>query len=162
MANTISCSRCKGKWDCLGKEYYSPGDIKFCVPQIQWVLANGELLNSGSWVTESSSAVDMPRVQKGGRKTAKFINPLEVFAEVSRRLEWCGLDGLLVYLFYGYSLDEFLLGKYYRLQPQEVRHRIEAVMWFCSGFNFFPRPYRRWHIYRDFENWKSQREVKVG
>lgn len=139
-------------------DWYSFKDIVFSAPQIVWVLSNAELVKTGEWPPEpiSSGYTALPSIRKGGRKNARFTKPIEVIAEIERRLEHCGLDGLMAYLYYSYDFDEYLLGKYYRLEPSEVKHRIEAVIWWICGWNFYPRPYRRWHVYRAYENWKEQ------
>lgn len=165
MADCSQCKRFKRQellefsYGCFGKEFYEPGEITFCQHQIRWILANAELLKSGSRPTELSSYVDIPIIGKGGKGRAKFISSVEIIAEIERRLEHCGLDGLLTYLYYSYGFDENLLAKYYRLDPSEVKHRIGAVIWFISGWNFYMRPYRRFNVYRAYD---LHREVKVA
>lgn len=154
------CSQCKDFYaGCQGKEFYEPREIKFCPFQIIWLIQNIGTLHEYSWVKGYKVAIPRRKKPGGG---GYFTTPADYAYEVERRLEHCGLDGLLAYLYYGYDFEERLLAKYYRLDPGEVKHRIEAVIWWICGWNFYPRPYRRWNVYRDYENWQSQREVKVA
>lgn len=142
-------------------EWYSFREIRFTQEEITWVLCNAELIKAGEWPPEpiTSSYTALPSIRKGGGKNARFTKPIEVIAEIERRLEHCGLDGLLAYLYYSYGFDENLLSKYYRLEPGEVKHRIGAVIWFISGWNFYMRPYRRFNVYRAYD---LHHEVKVA
>lgn len=153
---TADCSQCKNRYseDCKGKPYYEPREIKFCSLQITWLLSNLGTLHEFIW--PGGADVDIPRRKKPGGG-GYFETPADFSMEVERRLEHIGLDGLMLYLHYAYEWDELQLGKYFRLSVSEVRFRLEAVVWYCSGWNFDQRfPYRRWHCYRNYESWKSQ------
>ena len=139
-------------------EWYALNQIRFTGEEIIWVLCSAGLLHEGDWPPEPMVSGDIPTIKKGGKKNARFTKPVEVIAEVERRLEHCGFDGLLVNLYHAYEWDEIQLSKYYRISVAEVRQRIDAVVWWISGWNFNQHfPYRRWHVYRDYVTWKSQR-----
>jgi len=157
----IDCGHCNGRKSCPGKEWYSPSDIKFCAKQIVWLLENRDILLDGLYPADpATSGSVMPTIKTKGRRNAKFTTPIEIIAEVERRLEHCRLDGLLVLLYHAFDFEARELAKYYRCSEADILHRIESVIWKVSGWNFHPEyPYRRWLAYRDYENWKAQSEA---
>lgn len=143
------------------KDWYAPHEITFHPKHIVFLMKHLDLLKEGLYPPDPSCSgyTDMPAIRKSGKKNAKFTKPVELAAEVSRRLEHCRLDGLMVYLHYAEGWDEYELGKYYRLSMDAVQHRLEAVLWHISGWNFYAKPYRRWYVFNAFQYWKSQREA---
>lgn len=142
------------------KEWYAPWEITFHSKHMLFLIKHLELLREGVYPPDPyhSGYTDtpMPKKRKGKSSRAYFETPCQLAAEVERRLENSGLDGLLPQLLYTYNWSEEILAKYYRIPVEEVKHRAEAVLWHISGWNYKARPYRRWNVYRAYENVKSR------
>jgi hypothetical protein len=142
------------------KAWYASPQIRFTIDEVIWILRNAELLHEGVWPPDPaiSGYTTMPSVKKKrGGKNAPFTKAVEVIAEVERRLEHCGLDGLMVYLYYTYDFDDQRLTKFFRVREDEVRYRIDAIVWHISRWKYSTKyPYRRWLVYRNYDNYKSK------
>lgn len=161
MADCQGCKKLRGDnlklaWlACLGFDYYTPGEIVFCPHQIAWLLKSLGVLHEYRWVTDAEVKIPRRKKPSGG---GYFETPADFAYEVERRMEHCRLDGLMALLYHAWDFEAREIAKYYRGTESEVLHRIEAVVWKVSGWNFHPEyPYRRWLAYREFEFWQSQR-----
>ena len=150
------CKSCKDWSLCDGYESYEPRDIYFCCHQIKWIIENLSLLHEFIW--PGGYGTDIPRRKQPSGK-GYFETPCDYAAEIERRLENCGLDGLMLYLHFAYDWTEVDIARYYRLSTEDVKFRIEAVLWHISGWNYRARAYRRWNVYRAFEYCKSQNDL---
>ncbi len=143
------------------KEWYPPYEITFQRSHILFILRHLESLREGVYPPDPyhSGYTDtpMPKKQKRARHRAYFETPVAIAAEVERRLENCGLDGVMLLLLYTYSWPEETVAKYYRISAEEVKFRAGAVLYRISGWSYKARPYRRWHASRD---WRNQREKR--
>lgn len=161
MADCQDCKKPQEAWlSCKGFEFYEPREIRFCPHQIIWLLQNIATLHEYSWVAGYEVSIPRRKKPSGG---GYFETPADYAYEIERRLQHCRLDGLLVYLHYGFEFEERELAKYYRLQESEVRYRIEAVINWISGWNFYiDRPYRRWLAYRSYDAFLNKpRKIEV-
>lgn len=143
-------------------EWYSfRGIKKFTPDQIVWILRNEKLLSEGVWPPEPthSGYIDVSSRKKRIEREGHFVKAITIIAEVKRRLEHCGFDGLMVYLLYADNWMEEDIAKYYKLSPDTVVFRAKAVLRHIAGQNFYARPYRRFNVYRSYD---LHREVKVG
>ncbi len=96
--NCRACSDLELYKTCVGKPWYSYGDIYFCEHQVMWIIQNFiKLVNNKTteitldwpdteWPdTDGSSYTDMP-TSKVAAKNAYFTHPAEIVAEVEYRL----------------------------------------------------------------------------
>jgi hypothetical protein len=145
---------------CKGKGFFEPGEILFCPHQIKWLTMHFPELFAGRWA--EGREVNYPRRRRPG-SGGYFERPIDYANEVERRLQHCAPDGLMVLLRYTYEHDLVNIGKYFRLSVPAIEHRIEVVVWYVSGWNFYDRyPYRRWHTDRDYDAWLQSLEEKVA
>jgi len=90
----LECKICKSYKGCIGAEWYSYADIRFCPLQIIWILQTSEILKGGEWPKEtqtySVSASQNVRVE------AVFVKPELIWVETESRLEMTGLYGKLL------------------------------------------------------------------
>ena len=78
-------------------------------------------------------------------------------------MEHCRLDGLLAYLYYGYDFEERELAKYLHIPETEIRHRVDAVVWWISGWNFYAEwSYRRFNVQRSYEAFLNKSKEEAG
>jgi hypothetical protein len=144
---------------CKGKTYFEPGEILFCPHQIKWLVTHFPELFAGRWAEGREAQFSRrPRPGSGGY----FERPIDYAAEVERRLQHAAPDGLMVLLRFAYELDLVSIGKYFRLSVPAIEHRIEVVVWYVSGWNFYDKfSYRRWHTDRDYDAWLHKLEAGV-
>jgi len=90
----IDCYRCKKPKNCVGKEFYSYGEIRFCRTQMFWIIEHIGELGEGEWPNEGSSYVDLPITSNTFSDEAYFTKPEEIVAEVMGRLGRTGEDGV--------------------------------------------------------------------
>lgn len=118
---------------------YSPAEIVFSHKTALWVIQNLGSLQAGYWPLEESGYVDSPG-KRAISSQASFITPIECAAEMTSRLERCGIDGLILLAIecWGISVDS--LAKYFKMPAWSVRkRRRRALSYVASG------PARRWH-----------------
>ena len=147
------------------KDWYAPYEITFHSRHMLFLIKHLELLREGVYPHDPyhSGYTDEPMPKKRRRTShhAYFETPCQLASEVERRLENCGLDGIMLLLLYTYNWSEEIIAKYYRISVEEVKFRAEAVLKHISGWNYKARPYRRWHAVRNYQTWARQHEVKV-
>lgn len=91
------CRSCKTYKDCIGKEFYTYADLRFCPFQVLWILENAEKLRAGNWPPnpEGSSYIDS-KIRTGYGSEAYYTKPVGILAEVEYRLKRTGTDGKLL------------------------------------------------------------------
>ncbi len=81
------CLSCRSYRRCNGKEWYSYTDIRWCPWQSLWIIQHGPLLEQGKWPPHPDGEPEVERGIKTGYKSeAYFTKPVEIVAEVRRRL----------------------------------------------------------------------------
>lgn len=123
------------------KDFYSPREILFTRKTCRWVIQNLGSLRSGFWPVEESGYIDPPPIGKrtAGRQ-APFITPVECAAEITARLERCGIDGLILLAIECWGESEESMASYFSITVRSVRKRYKrALNYVASG------PDRRWH-----------------
>lgn len=121
------------------KDWYSPGEIKFTRPTARWLIHNLNTLREGTWPPEASNYIDIAIRSKPGHK-APFITPIEYAAEITTRMQKCGIDGLMLLVFECWGESEESLSKYFGVPAWSIRKRkSKALGYVASG------PARRWH-----------------
>lgn len=124
-------------------EYWKPGEINYGDRyQILWLLEHLKELEDGYYPKDprETGYTDAPINKRQTGKEAPFITAAEIYAELTARLDYCGLDGLLVYANYvdGIEIDKLL--KASKLDFYEVVKRINrCINYITSGHD------RRWH-----------------
>jgi len=144
----------------VAKEFYPPREVHFSRKTARWVIQNLGTLRTGFWPPEASSYIDIIPIGKrtAGHK-APFITPVECAAEITSRMERCGIDGLILLAIecWGESVDS--LAKYLRMPEWSIRKRYKrALAYVASG------PDRRWHDTKKrkaetYGQFKSRRKV---
>lgn len=139
----------------MAKDWYAPREIYFTRATALWIIQNLGSLRAGYWLPEASSYIDIPIGKRAAGRKAPFIIPVECAAEVSSRLEKCGMDGLILLAIECWGESEETLSKYLRMPEWSIRKRAKrALAYVASG------PARRWHdtkkrkaeTYQEFKN----------
>lgn len=122
------------------KDWYSPAEIIFDQKTVLWILHNwGTLRGSRVWPVEPSSYTDMAGRKAPSRK-APFTTPIECTSELGKRLEKCGIDGLMLLAMEAWGESAEVLGKYFRMPAWVITRRAtRALHYVASG------QARRWH-----------------
>jgi hypothetical protein len=116
--------------------------IVFSVNDIIWVLENLDTLRSGNWPPSDSGYID-PRVKIQARAKAYFVAPVELEAEIMRRLELCGPDGLMVLCYHSHNHSFESLGNFFRYPEYVIRDKVERCLEKIAGWNFKNKQNRR-------------------
>lgn len=92
------CRSCRDHKDCIGKEWYTIFDVRFCPFQIEWIIEHSETLREGIWPPSpnGSGYVD-PAIKTGNVGSAYYTKPTEILAEVEARLRRTGKDGIILW-----------------------------------------------------------------
>jgi len=122
----------------IQKDWYSPGEIRFKVSEALWLIWNLSTLEAGHWPPEASNYVGMGR--KTGRQKAPFETAAQFHAEITDRLEKCGIDGLILEAIESWGKSAAAMSKYLVMPEWSIRKRAKsALSYVASG------PARRWH-----------------
>ena len=134
-----TCQSCKSYKNCLGKEWFSYSDFRWCVWQVIWVIQHSEVLRAGNWPLspDGSSYID-PWIKTGYRSEAYFVKPEEILAEVEWRLKQTGKDGKLLW-------DEVVGGL-------ELRPEAKDALMYVKGFRRKKQSYPDWLKQRNYRN----------
>lgn len=129
------------------RDWFAPREITFSTrEEIEWILAHLEQLKSGVWPKQETGYSIEPDVPGTRSSNAAFETPIAVSAEVERRAESVGPDGLMAVLNRGYGFTTCALAKYFNLEEQVVTWRCHCAIRFMVGRNFKVSRYRRDHV----------------
>ena len=123
----MNCQKCtftggKPPPGCITPEWFSPADIRYCQLQIILGLRHLNILREGYWPAKPN-----------GMKTLRDPQADKFAAEIYRRLESCGRDGLLTEAYYMWGETEERLAKIAKTDEYEIRTRIKGVIHYISG-----------------------------
>lgn len=95
MTEPGDCRRCKSWKDCPAPErdWYSYGEVRWCVYQVFWLLKWAEYLRIGIWPTPENTCEAPKRTLS---KEAQYVNAAVVIAELDYRLGKTGIKGRLL------------------------------------------------------------------
>ena len=93
-----NCLTCKGHYkECIGKPWYTYGDIRWCVWQIVWIIEHSESLVEGIWPYNPDEASHSECfVESNYHGEANFVRSVIAVAEVNARLKPIGMQGKLL------------------------------------------------------------------
>jgi len=124
----------------VAKDFYSPREIHFTRKTARWVIQNLGSLRSGFWPQEESGYIDIPIGKRTAGRKAPFITPVECAAEITARMERCGIDGLILLAMECWDESVPSLAKYLSMPEWAVKKGYKkALGYIASG------PDRRWH-----------------
>jgi len=121
-------------------DWYSPGSIKFDSRTTLWLVQSLNCLRDGYWPPEASGYIDAAIRQKNVSKRTQFATPIEFAAEISERLEKCGIDGLILEAIESWGKSEETMARYLRMPTWSIRKRAKKALAYVSS-----GPTRRWH-----------------
>ena len=128
--------------------WVSPGGLAWKQQHVLWLLEHYDELRNGTWPVQEGSYVDPAISKPTPSGHAPFIAAVEAAAEISRRLEDTGQDGVMVLLHYAYSQTVDAIGRYFRIPEDVVRYRMQMVLRRISRRNYRAGRYRRWNTGR--------------
>jgi len=125
----------------MAENFYSPREIHFSRKTARWVIQNLGSLRGGYWPPEASSYIDItPIGKKTSGRQAAFVTPVECAAEITDRMERCGIDGLILLAIECWGESPASLAKYLGMPEWAVKKGYtKALYYVASG------PDRRWH-----------------
>jgi len=122
----------------MTKDWYSPGEIHFSRRTALWLIQNLEILRDGRWPPEASNYIDI--FSKTTSHKASFVTPVEYAAEISARMEKCGIDGLILLAMEAWGESQEALAKYLWMPEWSINKRANRALAYVSS-----GPARRWH-----------------
>ncbi|KKN38872.1 hypothetical protein LCGC14_0749270 [marine sediment metagenome] len=135
-------------------ESYTPRDINYDFPCVQWIWANILSLSGGEWPESSPSGyVDQPGLRSQGSSRANFENACLVAAEVEIRAKRCGLDGFLPAEKYRKGLSEEQIAKERHLTVDDVYRRINRVLGYSASGKAPRWRKTRWKRAQTYKQW---------
>lgn len=128
------CQSCRNSEGCIGKEFYTPAEIRFCRYQVLWLLDNRGTLSVGRWPSnpDGSNYFDIPGKPKIKAK-AYFEIPCSILAEVLFRLNRTGKDGTIL-------LKSIKAGETFG----ELCYEARSALYYCSGWRRKHQSYSQW------------------
>jgi hypothetical protein len=145
--------------------WYSPAEFRYRRKQVCWALDHYIMMEHGRWPAQATGYTEAPRTQASLSQKAPFVTALEVIAEIERRLDKCGRDGLMVRLYYQAGVKIEDIAKLAGLCVYDVEYHMErAVAYTSSGMTprwvaneYRPgRVYDEWHQ-RHLRRYKNAR-----
>ena len=127
--------------------WYSPGSIVFTPKQTLWVLEHYDELRY-DWPVQVGSYVDPAVAKPSPSRHAPYEAAILIHAEISRRLEDTGHDGVMVLLHYAYGQTVDAIARYFRLDERAVNYRMQMVLRHISRREYRAGRYRRWNLAR--------------
>jgi len=109
----------------------------------------------------SSSYTQLPGKGKGGT-WAPFEGPAGLAAVVTKRLEKCGRDGVLVYLCYCFRRDWQIIARMMGLDYYDMKKRMNWVIDYISGEEPKKTTYREFYSHGKSRSSGSNIGEKVG
>ena len=138
--------------------WYPPGDISFHRDQVIFLIEHLPILHEGLWPPEPDEYL-FYRKGKLFKKTkttyiaqpsrpaikphAYFETPCQFAAEIERRLESCGADGLIVKAIHCWKETAETMANHFNTDEITVTYRVNAVLWHISRWSFRTGRYRR-------------------
>ena len=120
-------------------EFYAPKDIRFIRKHCLWLLHNlSTLRNEQRWPHQETGYIDQPGGHSHSQR-APFLTPVEYAAEITTRLEKCGIDGLILLAIECWGESPDTLARYLGMMPITIKRKGKsALRYIASG------PVRRW------------------
>ena len=134
----------------MTEEWYSPREVWLSIDQFTWLLPHLPLLRDGYWPQEHKvTGYAGGGGTRSGRHRAYFETPVGVAAEMDRRLEMAGLDGLLLELVYMAGAENVIqlrqhIASCLRDDVESIAWRIDRALHYVSG----KWPKRTYHQFR--------------
>jgi len=117
-------------------EWYSPNAIKYSKPQFKWIVR--EVCGLTTWPSDGKETGYTGSDGKVLGYHAPFEMVKMITGECERRLEKCGVDGLMLeYTILNGDFDDYTyqkLANYMRLDIYETESRIRLALKYCCGF----------------------------
>lgn len=145
------CDYCKKPCSTPNADYYEMNQIKYCSPQILFLIEHLELLRDGIYPcnpinTGYTDSIDPSiRVQPSG--IAGFVTPALIYSDVSSRLKACRKDGE--------TLEHevrYLHADYYGLLSPSARN----ALLYISGWRRKRMKYYKWLKQREYRRHINQ------
>jgi len=89
------CRDCKDYRECIGKEWFHFGEIRWCPYQCIWIISNAATLRAGRW-PQDPDRTDTNPGQRSIKAEASFTRPILILAELESRLKRAGIQGKLL------------------------------------------------------------------
>ena len=122
------------------KDWYSQQSIRFTRAQVKYLIPLLPILRLGEFPPDprESGYTDPGSKQHHVKARAKFEGPAGIAAELDKRLQNAGLDGLLLEFYYSADAQDFLyraehIAQCLNVSVREVEQRIRNALYFVSG-----------------------------
>ena len=87
----LDCRTCRDYRGCIGKDFYTYTDIRFCPLQCIWILEHRATLKGGEWPRDPYMSDDN-QSSKRIQTEAPFVKPEVIIGELEARLKRCGSE----------------------------------------------------------------------
>ncbi len=153
MTEPGNCRSCKDYRECIGKDWFHFGELRWCVFQVIWVLQNAETLRDGRWPKNPETLSDDNSGGRNIKTEATFAKPVLILAEVESRLERTRLHGELL-------IAQIEAGRDYSTISGNAR----AALMYIKGLNRKKSGFKKWlrDVYYAPKTVKKEQSAGVG
>lgn len=131
------CRSCKDYRECIGKEWFHFGEIRWCPYQCIFILANADTFRAGHWPQDPDRA-DNNLGQRSIKTEASFVKPELILAEVESRLESAPNKGELL-------ITQVEDGRTFETLSDGAR----AILMYIKGWRRKAISFRKWQWQRE-------------
>ena len=145
--SATECKACKDYRECDGlKEWFHFGEIRWCVWQVIFILANADTLRAGRWPQDPDKADDNSG-QRSIKTEATFTKPILILAELEERLRRTGICGKLL-------VAQVEAGREFNTLDYEAK----SALLYIKGWRRKKEGFSAWKKRR---NYRQKRHLKV-
>lgn len=146
------CRSCKSWKECPDpdRDWFSYGEIRWCVYQVFFLLKYSEYLRIGIWPTPESTCETPKRALS---KEAQYVNAAIVIAELDYRLEKTGIKGELL---------ASQCKEPDRVKIDYLSDNAKDALFYVSGWRRKELPFNSWLKQRRYRGNDYSKVVKVG
>jgi len=136
------CEPCIGWKNCLGKEFYTYGEIRFCPFQCIWIIEHAATLSNGEWPEHPTDEIDAKHQLNS---EGKFTLACETIAEIRERLK--KVDNRRRELL----IQETISGRQFsRNAVDRMSDEARSVLLYISGWSRKGDTYYDWNRKREY------------
>ena len=115
------------------REWYSQGEIRFKRKQVIWLLRNLHDIRLGYWPSEHKETGYSGGKSKPHSHSAPYEKPVQIAADLIKRIEKTGPDGLCLLLAFSMDNSEQIIANTLKVDLKSAQRRINNALRYITG-----------------------------
>lgn len=115
-------------------EWYHPGEFRFTHDQVIWVVRNLAIFQDGYWPSHPLGKGEEVWGKRSGQIRASFETPSMISGEILRRINRCGLEGVVFKMCVALGEDEHRVGQLVGWKYGDTPRKMMNVATYISGW----------------------------